>query len=318
LNEQKEIEIPIPADTPRNVTERHLHRLSEAEWQAREKAHEDRIEQLIGDWQHQRSSGNSDPVTDFLFEYYRFRPSHLATWTPGYGICLSGPGAARFESRRYYSRTGSGIALDVSLLSEQRRRSLSWIRDLLHATQSRPPMYGCYGLHEWAMVYRTREIRHGAVPLRLSAEAINHVVESNTLACTHFDAFRFFTPDARPLNRKTLTRQQMQDYEQPGCLHTNMDVYRWAFKGFPWITSELIADAFELALDIRQVDMRASPYDLSAWNLAPINIETEAGQSEYRDLQQKFSLRAHRVRARLIDAYDTLVDSSCTVPGISA
>ena len=30
------------------------------------------------------------------------------------------------------------------------------------------------------------------------------VVDAHQLSCTHFDAFRFFTPDAVPLNRRPL------------------------------------------------------------------------------------------------------------------
>ena len=50
--------------------------------------------------------------------------------------------------------------------------------------------------------------------------------------------------------------------EQPGCLHAGMDVYKWAFKLTPLVPSDLVADAFDLAREIRVLDMEASPYDL--------------------------------------------------------
>ncbi|NIP97292.1 MAG: 3-methyladenine DNA glycosylase, partial [Akkermansiaceae bacterium] len=47
--------------------------------------------------------------------------------------------------------------------------------------------------------------------------------------------------------------------EQPGCIHANMDLYKWTAKALPWAGSDLLWDCFELALRAREVDMRASP-----------------------------------------------------------
>ena len=38
------------------------------------------------------------------------------------------------------------------------------------------------------------------LPLRLPQAELNAVVEAQPLACTHWDAVRFFTPEAAPLN----------------------------------------------------------------------------------------------------------------------
>src|SRR5699024_8972646 len=48
--------------------------------------------------------------------------------------------------------------------------------------------------------------------------------------CTHFDAFRFFTDPAAPLNQTRLTRDDQVRHEQPACLHAGMDVYSWVTK----------------------------------------------------------------------------------------
>ncbi|MGY4645658.1 hypothetical protein [Cellulomonas sp. URHB0016] len=95
--------------------------------------------------------------------------------------------------------------------------------DLLSATSSRPAFTGCFGLHEWAMVYREDEHRH-ALPLRLGGAGTDHVVESHRIRCSHFDAFRFFTPSAAPLNALRPTRESQVALEQPGCLHAAMDL----------------------------------------------------------------------------------------------
>ena len=102
-------------------------------------------------------------------------------------------------------------------------------------TGSRPGQFGCFGLHEWAMVYRAAEHRH-AVPLRLGQEGTDAVVEASELRCTHLDAFRFFTPEAVSRNARVATptglptREAQADLEQPGCLHAGMDLYKWAVK----------------------------------------------------------------------------------------
>ena len=41
-----------------------------------------------------------------------------------------------------------------------------------------------------------------------------------------------------------------------------MDVYKWAVKLGPLVPGELLLDAFELAREIRRLDMEAAPYDL--------------------------------------------------------
>ena len=89
-------------------------------------------------------------------------------------------------------------------------------------------------------------------------------------------------------------------HEQPGCLHTNMDLYKWAYKMSPWIPSEIISDSFLLAVKIRDLDMRASPYDLTSLGYEPVCIETVEGRNEYQRVQRIFSDEAEPIRERLI------------------
>ena len=135
------------------------------------------------------------------------------------------------------------------------------------------------------MVYRSAELRHGAVPLRLGSAGTDAVVESMPLRCSHFDAFRFFTADAVPRNAEQLTRESQLHREQPGCLHANMDLYKWALKLGPLVESDLLLDCLELAAAARELDMRASPYDLTDYGFAPIRVEQPAGRAEYARCQ---------------------------------
>ena len=159
------------------------------------------------------------------------------------------------------------------------------------------------------MVYRqdSAEVRHQAWPLRLPPGELARVVEQSAVCCSHFDAFRFFTSAARPLNRLQPTRETVPALEQRGCLHANMDLYKWAFKLAPFTPAELVADCFGLAWEIREMDMRASPYDLRALGFEPIPIETPAGRAEYERAQRAFAARGEPLRARLLALCDQLL-----------
>lgn len=286
--------------------------MDRAQWESAVARHEDRYEALVAPHVRRRSRHEKDPIADFLFEYYRFRPSHLKRWHPGTGVLLLDADNQDFPEKDGYRTSPGGRVLfpthDVlGSQAEKLRTGTEWIAQLLEATQERPARFGCFGLHEWAMLYRADGKRHDSVPLRVSEEELAHVVDSAGLRCTHFDAFRFFTQKARPLNPIQLERSDMMQHEQPGCLHANMDVYRWAFKRVPWIPSDLVLDAFALALEIRSLDMASSPYDLREYGLEPVRIETRKGQEEFSRQQQGFSERARQLRHVLIGEYAYLL-----------
>lgn len=256
--------------------------------------------------------GEKHPVHDFLFSYYTFRPAWLRRWHPGPDVLLEGAREfLRWSEYREIALANDrvAIAIDPMTLPAHRREFVRWLRDLLTTMQIRPAFFGCHGLHEWAMVYRQtpEEVRHNAWPLRFPPAEITHIVQANGVCCSHFDAFRFFTEPARPLNKLQPTRSDAAQLEQRGCLHANMDLYKWAFKLSPFTPSELVADCFALARDIREVDMRASPYDLRALGYGPIMIETPTGRIEYERHQRAFSARGEPLRARLVALCERLL-----------
>jgi hypothetical protein len=79
-----------------------------------------------------------------------------------------------------------------------------------------------------------------------------------------------------------------------------MDLYKHAFRLTPMIGSDLVADCFELARDIRVLDMRAAPYDLVDLGFEPVRIETPEGKQEYAAAQRRFAQRGAPLRQRLI------------------
>jgi hypothetical protein len=214
---------------------------------------------------------------------------------------LADAAAAPRADWKWYTRDADGVRVDAEAYRLANGRTIDFITRLLTSTAERSAQFGCFGLHEWAMVYRASETRH-EVPLRLGQQGTDAVVDAHPVKCSHFDAFRFFTPDAVPLNAAALTRESQPFLEQSGCLHAGMDVYKWATKLGPLVPGDLLLDCFELARDIRQLDMRASPYDLSEWGYSPVAIETAAGKAEYVAAQRGFAERGNALRARVVSA----------------
>jgi hypothetical protein len=281
--------------------------LDEATWQRRRDEHASRVQPWVDPYLERRRAGAKHPVEDFLFTYYAFRPAALQRWHPGFGLALAQ--AEEYAGLKGYGPVGAGTGVTPAYV-ESRREVISSIRALLRATAGRPPQFGCFGMHEWAMVYRqpAEQLRHADWPLRLGPEGTNGVVDSHRVVCSHFDAFRFFTDDARPLNALRPGREDRPAFEQPGCLHAGMDLYKHAFRLVPMVPSELLLDCFELARDIRVLDMRASPYDLSDLGHEPVRVETAAGKQEYVAGQRHFSERAAPLRSRLLEECDRLLD----------
>ena len=280
--------------------------LDEPIWRARAEAHRARIDAFTSPHLERRKAGAKHPVHDFLFTYYSYRPAQLRRWHPGYGVGLAG--GDEYADLRGYELGDEAARVTHTFLLDQRPLVES-LHHLLTATATRPANLGCLGMHEWAMVYRLDEdqTRHADFPLRLGAAGTDDVVEAHPIACTHFDAYRFFTGPARPRNALSPGPDDRAAYEQPGCLHAGMDLYKQSFRLSPLICSDLVADCFELAGDIRVLDMRASPYDLADLGFEPVRIETPDGKREYAEAQRGFADRGAPLRDRLIAECERLL-----------
>lgn len=282
--------------------------IPESEWADAKSDHEKKMGEVLDPYLDRRSRHMKDPVMDFIFEYYAFRPSNLMRWSPGIGVSIEITDKNRLPEISELRVDDGKAWLDPELFPKKRIKALKWILGLLKKSRGKKPFFGCFGMHEWAMVYRADDVRHEQIPLRLSDDKIAEFVESRPLLCTHFDAYRFFTDEARPLNRHPLKRETMQDMEQPGCVHTNMDLYKWAFKLYPWISSAVIREAFFNAIAARKIDMQASPYDATEFGLEPIKIETEAGRKEYMERQMEIYENSQPVREKVIEGYERVLE----------
>ena len=278
-------------------------------WETAVAAHATRIHPYLAPHLERREARIKHPVFDFLFTYYSYRPAQLRRWHPGYGVTLRD--APEYAGLKGYD----GGAVTAAYVASQ-RALIETLHRLLTATAGRAGSFGCFGLHEWAMVYRLdeRRTRHADRPLRLGPAGTDAVVESHRIACSHFDAYRFFTDPARPLNTLSPGREDRPDHEQPACLHAGMDLYKHAFRLSPMVCSDLVADCFELAWDIRVMDMRAAPYDLADLGFAPVRIETPEGKAEYVAAQRSFAERGAPLRQRLIDECERLLAGQARIP----
>ena len=197
------------------------------------------------------------------------------------------------------------MQLDLTGFAESRGETVQFVADLLAATRARQGQFGCFGLHEWAMVYRLDEdeVRHAGWPLRLGAAGTDAVVEAHQLRCSHFDAFRFYTPPARPLNLLQPTRERQVALEQPGCLHAGMDLYKWAYKLLPCRAERP-----------RHGLLRPGPGRSASWTCAPPPMTSPSsatrrcrsrrrrGRREYAAAQRGFAARGQALRDRLLAA----------------
>ncbi len=283
-------------------------------WRKLEDQHGQTIRSFTVPFRERRSRKASHPVYDFLFTYYAFPPGRLEQWHPGINVTLAAPPHLQddYETARRYDRfanddrykcSNNCICLQPAQLTPSLYRRLPWVIELLTRIENAPPRFGCFALHEWAMVYKLpEERRHSGYPLRIPPALLEEVVETQKLRCTHFDAYRFFTPAATPQNLFKLDSESRIEFEQGGCIHASMDLYKWAFLFSPWVASELLRECFLLAIRARELDMRSSPYELSSLGFSPIPIETESGRNEFAQEQRNLANAASKVRRKLMTA----------------
>ena len=266
-----------------------------------------RVDEFLQQHLRRARAGEAHPVWDFLFTYYSLRPRHLRRWHPGYGVVLGGAAARAYLGRTGYGPHPAGVTVTDEHL-RARADTVRFIAELLRATATRPARLNCFGLHEWAMVYRAPAVRHGQVPLRLGPAGTDAVVESMPLRCSHFDAYRFFTAPAADRNAQAAEPGGADRHRAAGLHSCGDGLLQVGLQARP-ADRLRPADrtACELAADARELDMRASPYDLSDYGFAPIAIEAPAGRAEYVRAQQDIAQRAAPLRAALAERCDLLL-----------
>jgi len=271
------------------------------------------------------------PIYNFMHTYYRFSISDISVYSPGIHIVLDDAHPSTLtllHPRHQVVTSNNGCYYDpCGMPSTGIHGWPTFLRslDILESTSKQKPIFYCFGLHEWAMLYSgktpsksesasasasqpdTAKRRHQPqLQLRVTQSTINDIVESQMLHCTHYDAWRFFHEDAQVLNPiNPLFRSTQAHYEQPACIHANMDLFKYAYQAYPLISSELLVKSLELAIDARKIDMRASPYDVSAIEgcEVAITVETEEGRRLYVREQEQLTKRGVPIRQELLEEY---------------
>ena len=286
----------------------------------------------------------TNPIYNFLHTYYRYSAKNLRYYSPGIDVVMEAKKETSNSGSNSISKSNKKKESYISQLDPKYLHLLNddccsyilpptatidpaspfgWItlsrnRDLLMNTDSRVPFFGCFGYHEWAMLYSGRNqglsqplpSHQKDVPIRVSQEVIDDVVETMGLRCTHYDAYRFFHPSVQPLNViHPLTRTNQIEHEQPGCVHTAMDLFKYAYQIYPFISSSLLRACIHVALTARKLDMRASPYDTTnvLYCGPPICVETLEGRNQYQEEQKVLALEAAKVREQLIQGYNLVL-----------
>ncbi|RYG93731.1 hypothetical protein EON65_58480 [archaeon] len=267
-----------------------------------------------------------------MHRYYRYTTDDLLKYSPGLDVVLRDVDPSKREHNslvfcthlQYDCNNKTGFHDKASIwqmLTDSRGKfqgaDLVHNRDVLRRTSSKPPFFGCFGLHEWAMLYSGRRVegsssisRHQEkLALRVTQQTIDDLVEKGGLKCTHFDAWRFFHPATKAWNMiPSMSRTNQRVYEQPGCVHSNMDLFKYAFQLYPFLSSSLLRASLSLALHARHIDMRASPYDVSLYVSGdPLEVETEEGRMQYVKEQGELYERGKGVRREILELYEDLL-----------
>lgn len=276
------------------------------EWTAKTSLHHEKMSPMADAFVERRKQGQIHPVHDFLFTYYNLSPNKLKQWVPSFEQSLE-VNRDTFSLYPWFNEQWFVVENNVLFINPERASQTvlglaAFVKDLCINILERTPRFGCFGLHEWAMVYKAsqEQLRYQHRPLRMDPDSLSRFVESQKLRCTHYDAFRFYTEEAKPLNVFKPSLETRLEMEQAGCVHANMDLYKWAIKLWPWVGSDFISQAFLLAVECRELDMRASPYDLLQDGFPPICIETEEGRREYQKKQQELTEKSIPLRRELM------------------
>jgi hypothetical protein len=140
--------------------------LSIEAWTSRAKKHDALIHPITDAFLKRRGLGQTHAVHDFLFTYYSCSPLKLKQWVPSFEEELEMTDSIRQDyswlTDYWFSLNEGMLSLRKERIHKSARAQARFIADLCANISQRAPRFGCYGLHEWAMVYKE------------SAEALRH------------------------------------------------------------------------------------------------------------------------------------------------
>jgi hypothetical protein len=196
------------------------------------------------------------PIYNFIFIYFFFNQKILFQYSPGMNVEIEME--SDIEQLASLNLVPELQPIDphsshyFHISFQQKKITKKFLQrtlTLLKSVESKLPSFWCFGLHEWAMLYHSSQLPSStpkpssslfqSLPLRVTAQQIESLINPSSsstqpsplprLRCTHFDAIRFFTPSSLPLNAitPTPTRKTVHQFDQPGCVHVNMDLFKY-------------------------------------------------------------------------------------------
>ena len=176
------------------------------------------------------------PVHDFLFTYYSHRPAQLRRWHPGYGVGWLEDAASTTGSRATPATrsrvTTAYVASQRPLLTAAAPAADRDGRPRPAARLLRPARVGDGATARRRTGPGTPTGRCGSgprAPTRSSSRTGSPAPTSTPSASS--------PRPARPLNTLQPGRDDRPAFEQPGCLHAGMDLYKHAFRLTPMVRS---------------------------------------------------------------------------------
>ena len=189
------------------------------------------------------------------------------------------------------------------------RDLITGIHALLVATAARPAHFGCFGMHEWAMVYRVAEDepRHPAYPLRLGQDGtdgwssrIGSPARISTLiGSSPSPPGRRNIPAARP-RRPAGVRATGVSARRHGPLQARLPARAV-------IPSELSRTASRSPATSASSTCGRRPMTSVDLGFEPVRVETAEGKRVYAAAQAGFAERGAPLRQRLIVACERLL-----------
>ena len=171
---------------------------------------------------------------------------------------------------------------------------------------ARPAFSGCFGLHEWAMVYRDDAARGTRCPLRLGQAGTDAVVEAHPIRCTPLRRVPVLhAARRRPQPPAADPGDASPSWSSRAACTPAMDLYKWAYKLSP-------ADPGRAGRRL----LRAGRARSASWTCGPrpttcARTATSRSRSrrprarpQYVAAQRGFAERGAVLRQRLIDVCD--------------
>ena len=152
----------------------------------------------------------------------------------------------------------------------------------------------------WSTATAEGEVRHAACRCGWAQAGTAAVVEPHPVRCTHFDAYRFFTPPRAAAQRAAAhPGRPSASWSSPAACTPPWTSTSGPTSSAPACPASWLPTASSSPREVRELDMRASPYDLAAPRL-PAGADRDAGGGRVRAGPARVRRPGAALRERLL------------------